>query len=139
MSRFHAVKPLKLRIEIRQIAQEKTDDALVPLFRLRANDSAPAAQRGSWIDLDVSAYPFAAGRIQLPPRSDLLGLWRRGALAFRIMGGRMDDAGASATLPTLGHVRDRQRDDGITAESTLVSAVALRALARHERASKPSR
>src|SRR4029079_538411 len=50
------------------------------------------------------------------------------------MGRRMDDAGPLAALPALGNLWHRQRAAGRAASRMLVFAVALRALARRQRA-----
>ena len=71
--------------------------------------AAAAAQCRPRADLDLPAHAVAAGRLQLPPSADLLGLWRRGDRALRAVGRRMDDAGAAVALPALGHLGDRQR------------------------------
>src|ERR1700710_899680 len=94
---------------------------------------APAAQRRPRNDLDLSAYAVAAGRLQLPAPADMFGLWRRGDRTFRIMGRGLDDAGADLTLPALGNFGHRQRAAEETSERAVVSAVALRTLARRQR------
>src|ERR1700761_1403381 len=48
------------------------------------------------------------------------------------MGRRMDGAGAAAPLPPLRHFRSRPRTAGGAARRALVSAVALRAMARRQ-------
>src|SRR5580692_4545483 len=94
------------RTGFQQNAQEAF---IVPvLFGLRPRSGAAAAQCRAHHDLGLSAYPFTAGRLQLPPPADLLGLWRRGDRALRTVGRRMDDAGAAVALSALGHLRDRQ-------------------------------
>src|ERR1700710_1090900 len=55
--------------------------------------AAAATQRRSRLDLDLSAYAVAAGRLQLPAPADMFGLWRRGDRTFRIMGRGLGDAG----------------------------------------------
>ena len=101
--------------------------------RLCQHYPSSAAQCRSRADLALSAHAVAAGRLQLPASADLLGLWRRGDRTFRIVGRRMDDAGADIALPALGHIRHRQRADNQAAGCTMVSAVALRTLARRQR------
>ena len=91
-----------------------------------------AAQRRARADLDLPAHAVAAGRLQLPASADLLGLWRRSDRTVRIVGRRMDDAGADAALPALGHIRHRQCA-ARTAGRAMVSAVALWTLARRQR------
>ena len=49
------------------------------------------------------------------------------------MGRRLDDAGAAVALPSLGHIRHRQRATHDTSGGVLVSAVALWTLARCQR------
>jgi len=46
----------------------------------------------------------------------------------------MDDPGAIAALPALGHFGDRQRAPHETGGSAMVSAVAIRPMARRQRA-----
>src|ERR1700759_4284924 len=95
----------------------------------------PAAARSRpRADLAVPAYAVAAGRLQLPAPADLLGLWRRGDRALRPVGRRMDDAGTALALSSLWHVGHRQCADGGAAWGALVSALALRSLARGQRA-----
>ena len=95
--------------------------------------SPAAAQCGTRADLDLPAHPVAAGRLQLPTPADLLGIWRRSDRAFRSVGRRLDDAGADPALPTMGHIRHRQCAAHHTAGCAMVSAVALRTLARRQR------
>src|SRR5689334_1638852 len=96
--------------------------------------AAAAAQCWPGLDLDLSAYALAAGRLQLPPPADLLGLCGRSHRPLRPVGRRMDDAGAAAPLPSLRHLRNRQRPRGAPAGRTMVRALALRPLARRQRA-----
>ena len=103
------------------------------LSRLRRRGATPAAQRRTRVDLDLSPHAVAAGRLQLPTSTDLLSLRRRGDRAFRIVGRRLDDTGATVALPALGHFRDRQCAADNAAGCTVVSAVAVRALARRQR------
>lgn len=49
------------------------------------------------------------------------------------MGRRLDDTGAAVALSTLRHFGDRQRSNGQARRRTLVSAMALRPLARRQR------
>ena len=106
----------------------------IALPRLRRRAAAPAAQCGARDDLDLPAHAVTAGRLQLPPSADLFGLWRRGDRALRAMGRRLDDAGADAALPALGHLGNRQRAADKAAGRAMVSAVAVRTLARRQRA-----
>src|SRR4051812_35428416 len=94
---------------------------------------ATTAQRRSRTDLDLPAYAVAVGRLQLPASADLLGVWRRSHRTLRTVGRRMDDAGADLTLPALGHFRYRQRPARQAVRRALVSALALRTLARRQR------
>src|SRR5476651_613094 len=116
----------------KQIAYER----FIALLRLRRRDTAPAAQCRARDDLDLPAHAVTAGRLQLPPSADLLGLWRRSDRAFRPVGRRLDDAGAAAALPALGHFGDRQRAADQTAGCAMVSAVAVWTLARRQRVIK---
>jgi len=106
-----------------------------PLRRSRADAGRPtaAAQRSSRADLDLPPHPVAARRIQLPPLADLLGLWRRGDRTIRAVGWRLDDTGAAAALSAIWHVRSRSRTECGSARRALVSALALRPLARRQR------
>src|SRR5580704_1730948 len=103
------------------------------LSRLRRRGATPAAQRRTRVDLDLSPHAVAAGRLQLPTSANLLSLRRRGDRAFRIMGRRVDDTGATVALPALGHFRDRQCAADNAAGRAMVSAVAVRTLARRQR------
>src|ERR1700736_5630239 len=105
-----------------------------PLFRLRRRGDAAAAQCRTRDDLDLPAHAVAVGRLQLPAFADLLGLWRRGDRALRAVGRRLDDIGAAVALPALRHIRNRQRAPDPSAGRALVSAVAVRAMARRQRA-----
>jgi hypothetical protein len=113
-------------------------EAFIPPFMpsLRRRTATPAAQCGARNDLDLPAHVVAAGRLQLPSSSDLFGLWRRGARAFRPVGRRMDDAGAAIALSALGHLGNRQRAADKAPGRAMVCAVAVRALARGQRAVK---
>src|SRR6476660_9963103 len=97
------------------------------------NSPSPAAQCRTRTDLDLPPHAVAAGWLQLPAPADLLGLWRRGDRAIWIVGRRLDDAGAAVALPALGHVGHRQCTADRAARCTLVSALALRPLARRQR------
>jgi hypothetical protein len=122
------------RTSLQHAAHETFIVAFLIMPRLRGGGAAPAAQRRARHDLDLSAHPVAAGRLQLPPFADLLGLWRRGDRAFRAVGRRLDDAGAAVTLPAMGHIGNRQRAADKAAGRTMVFAVAVRAMARRQRA-----
>src|SRR5947209_5899961 len=98
----------------------------------------PAAQCRSRHDLDLPAHIVAAGRLQLPPSADLLGLRRRSDRAFRTVGRWLDDLGKAVALPAMGHFGNRQCAADKTAGGTMVSAVAVRAMARRQRAMKVS-
>src|ERR1700679_3777058 len=102
--------------------------------RLRRHGATPAAQYGSCDDLDLPAHAVAAGRLRLPSSADLFGLWRRSDRAFRPVGRRMDDAGAAIALPALGYLGNRQRAADKTPGCAMVFAVAVRTLARGQRA-----
>src|ERR1700752_3921809 len=97
---------------------------MFPRTRFR-RAGAPAAERRTGVDLDLSAHALTARWLQLPPSSDLLRLWRRGDRALRALGRRMDDASAAVAVPALGHLRHRQRAAGGAARRALVFAVAL--------------
>ncbi len=115
-------------------AHEAFTLTFIALSRLRRRGATPAAQCGARDDLDLPAHPVAAGRLQLPSFADLFGLWRRGDRAFRAVGRRVDDPGAAATLPALGDLGDRQRAADKTTGRAMVSAVAVRPMARRQRA-----
>src|SRR3954447_17731160 len=85
-------------------------------------------------DMAVPSHAVAAGGIQLPPPADLFALWRRGDRAFRAVGRRLDDVGTAVTLPALGHFGHRQRARTSARRRALVSAMAVRPLARRQRA-----
>jgi hypothetical protein len=92
-----------------------------------------AAKCGTRADLDLPAYAVAAGWLQLPAFADMLGVWRRSDRTLRPMGRRMDDAGADPALPAVRHLRHRQRPADDAFGCAMVSAVALRTLARRQR------
>src|ERR1700710_2161429 len=121
-----------------QTAYETFSARFIAMPGLRRRAAKASAQRRSRADLAVPAHAVTAGRIQLPPSADLLGLWRRGHRALRTVGRRLDDAGAAAALPALGHLGHRQRAADQTGRRALVSAMALRALARRQRALRPA-
>src|SRR3984957_15112653 len=104
--------------------------------RLRRRRATPAAQCGPCRDLDLPAHAVTAGRLQLPSSADLFGLWRRSDRAFRPVGRRMDDAGAAIALPALGYFGNRQRAACKAPGRAMVYAVAVRTLARGQRAVK---
>jgi hypothetical protein len=122
------------RTSLQHAAHETFIVAFLIMSRLRGGGAAPAAQRRARHDLDLSAHAVAAGRLQLPPPADLFGLCRRGDRAFWTVGRWVDDAGAAVTLPALGHPRNRQRAADEAAGRAMVSAVAVRAMARRQRA-----
>lgn len=119
--------------------QQKAHEAfIVPLLPgLRQRRGAAAAQCGTRGDLDLPTYFIAAGRLQLPSFADLLGLWRRGDRALRTVGRRMDDAGAAVALSALGHLGNRQCSADKPPGRAMVSAMAVRTLARRQRPLKP--
>lgn len=121
-------------ITVHKITLHKITLHKITMHRLCHDGPAPAPQRGARADLDLPAHALAARRLQLPASADLLGLWRRGHRTLWSLGRRMDDAGADVTLSALGHVRHRQRPDRKTAGRAMVSAVALRPMARRQRA-----
>src|SRR5207253_9322780 len=96
--------PANLRMKFRQSAHEVFTVARIALSRLRHRGVAAAAQRGARADLALPSHAVAAGRLQLPPPADLLGLRRRGDRTFRAVGWRLDDAGAAAALSALGYI-----------------------------------
>src|SRR5882762_3228941 len=103
---------------------------------LRRRGPTAAAQSRARRDLDLPPHAVAAGRLQLPPSADLLGLWRRGDRALWTMGRRLDDPRPIAALPALRHVRHRQRAAGRAARRAVVPALALWAMARRQRTQK---
>src|SRR5712691_9819787 len=113
--------------------QQAAHEAFIVRSRLYRRNATPAAQCRAGVDLDLPPYPVAAGRLQLPTLADLLGLCRRGDRALWAVGRRMDDPGAIAALPAMGHFGDRQRAPHETAGRAMVSAVAIRPMARRQR------
>src|SRR3569623_1906874 len=102
------------------------------MCRLRSGE-ARAAQRRARPDLALSVHALSADRFQLPSCSNLFGLWRRSDRALRIMGRRMDDAGAADAMPAMGRLGSGLRAQPQPHDCALVFAVALRALARCQR------
>src|SRR3954454_11462273 len=76
----------------------------------------------------LSVYIVAAGRFPLPASADLLGVCRRGPRSFWALGRLLDDAGAPAALPAMGHIGHRSRSGSCAAARALVRALALRPL-----------
>ena len=124
------------RANARPSIQHAAHEAFIVLSRLHRRDATPASQCRARIDLDLPAHPLAAGWLQLPALADLFGLCRRGDRALWAVGRRMDDLGAPIALPALGHFGDRQRAPHKTARRAMVSAVAIRPMARRQRALK---
>ena len=124
------------RANPRPSIQHAAHEAFIVLSRLRRRDAAPASQCRARVDLDLPAYPLAAGWLQLPALADLFGLCRRGDRALWAVGRRMDDLGATVALPALGDIRDRQRAAHKTAGCAMVSAVAIWPMARRQYALK---
>src|SRR5205823_13912292 len=106
----------------------------ITLSKLRPYDYAAATPGRARGNLDLPPHAVAAGRLQLQASADLLGVRRRGDRTLRIVGRRLDDAGAAVALPALGNLGHRQRAARCAATRALVFAVALRALARRQRA-----
>src|ERR1051326_1141732 len=93
-----------------------------------ARSPAPRRQRPGE---NLSLHALGPRRIRVPAPADLLGLRGRSDRAIRPVGGRVDGAGAPAALSPPRHLRPRLRAGDAARGRTLVSAVALRALARH--------
>src|SRR5712691_6912737 len=94
---------------------------------------AGAAQFRPRADQALSLHPVAAHRIALPASADLLGICRRGDRAAWPVGGRLDGARAHPALPPVGNRGARFRSAPTAGWGALVSAVALRSLAGHQR------
>src|SRR5512144_1241490 len=56
------------------------------MHRLCQHGPSSAAQRRTRADLDLPAHAVAAGRLQLPASSDMLGVWRRSDRTLRPVG-----------------------------------------------------
>src|SRR5262245_8349882 len=72
----------------------------------------------------------------MPPSADLLALRRGSHRALRLVGRRLDDIGAAVTLPAFRTLGPRLHARAPLAERTLVSPLALRALAGDQRAAR---
>src|SRR5947207_7255441 len=107
-------------------------DLHITLSKLRPYDYAAATPGRARGNLDLPPHAVAAGRLQLQASADLLGVRRRGDRTLRIVGRRLDDAGAAVALPALGNLGHRQRAADETARRPMVSAVALRTMARRQ-------
>src|SRR5439155_1911924 len=116
--------------------QHAAHEAFIVLSRLYRRDATPASQCRTRVDLDLPAHPVASGWLQLSALADLLGLCRRGDRAVWAVGRRMDDLGATAALPALGYIGDRHRAHHKAAGRAMVSAVAIRPMARRQCALK---
>jgi hypothetical protein len=117
-----------------EISSKTSDDRA--LCRLRPSSLKMAAPCRTRHDLGLPTYLIAADWLQLPAPAHLLRLRRRSNRTFRVVGGRMDDAGAAVALPTLGQFRNRQRAADETARRAMVSAMAVRTMARRQCAVK---
>ena len=122
------------RSGLQQVAYEAF--IVTALCGLRQRSRSAAAQRRARPHLDLPTHTVAFGRLQLPPSAVLFGLWRRSDRTFRPVGWRMDDAGAAIAVSTLGYLGDRQCAADNSVGRAMVSAMALRALARRQRALK---
>jgi hypothetical protein len=129
LPRFPASEPCKYALNNGHAAYE-----IFALFRLLRRRPASAAQRRTRDDLGLSAHAVAAGRLQLQASANLFGLCRRGDRALRAMGRRLDDTSTAAALPALGYIRNRQRTADKTPGRAMVPALAVRAVARCQRA-----
>ena len=101
--------------------------------RIFEGDRARARTRRARLDPGVPLYLIGAGRLPLPPPAHLLGLCGRGHRAIRPLGRRMDDIGPAMPLPAVWNRRARCRTGCPARAFALVSALALRALAGHQR------
>src|SRR3954452_9442423 len=102
-----------------------------PMAAPRRPPGEPAARpslRRPWAREGLSIHIIATGRFSLPAFADLLGVCRRGARSLRPLGRLLDDAGAAAALPSMGHRGHRSRSGSRAAGRALVRAVALRPL-----------
>jgi hypothetical protein len=91
----------------------------------------PCARRAR-TDQDLSSFALGAGGLRVSPPADLLELRRRGDRPPWPVGRRLDGAGALLPLPTVWY-RGARFCSPITAGGcALVSAVALRPLARNQ-------
>src|SRR5438876_11043581 len=114
--------------------QHPADEAFIVLLYRR--NATPASQCRTRVDLDLPAHPVASGWLQLSALADLLGLCRRGDRTVWAVGRRVDDLGATAALPALGYIGDRHRAPHKAAGRAMVSAVAIRPMARRQCALK---
>lgn len=74
----------------------------------------------------------------MPASAHLLPVRGRGARSIWVMGRRMDDAGPVAALPAVGNLRPRLRAGCPVGAGTLVSSLALRAVAERKPAPRPA-
>jgi hypothetical protein len=91
-----------------------------------------AAARRTRVDHGLSLFVLRVGRLRLPPSPDLLDLWRGGNRPLRPVGGRLDDAGPPLPMSSFRDLRARFRPIRAAAPLALVSAMALRPLARNQ-------
>src|SRR5215471_16882944 len=74
----------------------------------------------------------SARRVSLPSPSDVLAICRRGDRTPRLVGGRVDDPRTPVALPPIRHFWLGLCGRRIAAGRTLVFAMALRPVARHQ-------
>src|SRR4051812_6979324 len=75
---------------------------------------------------DLPLHALTAPRLSLPAFADLLGVCRRGPRSLRALGRLLDDVGAPAAVPAMGHIGHRSRSGSCAAGRALVRALALR-------------
>src|SRR5688572_30687944 len=80
----------------------------------------------------LSLHAVAADRVPLPLPADLLRLRRPGARTPWALGRRLDDSGKALALPPMGKFGTRLCAECPAAGRALVSAMALRPLARNQ-------
>lgn len=98
---------------------------------LRALSPAGATRGRPRSGEGLSLHILAADRVPLPASADVLGICRRGARAAWPLGRRLDDTCKIVAVSSLWDIRSRLRAEE-TGRCTLVHALALRTLARHQ-------
>src|SRR5262245_33498931 len=114
-----------------ELPGELHEATTTPQVLPRVDRPRPPAGRAG-LDRDLSPQPLRPGRVPLPSLAHLLGLCRRGDRPIRLVGRRLDDRGAALPVSPARNLRPRFRPADAAGAHALVSAVAIRPLARDQ-------